>query len=265
MEPGERKPEKYGPKRLAWKQNLKPLLQETWLSSDKDPRNRQAKCQSWSPEQSTAGGRTWNSREAFQSSPEAPNLRLSLSIHCTTLLSHPTTSFLRARTMFIIPMLPVPGTWLGIMSMKQKHLGNACSSSRRKDTKTTGALTFNEPSFLKALKTGIYIHASIIHLLPGHHPTRSQQWHPGMGDTAVESSTLKGKDGGPKTHHTQVSNHASRDRGPPFSYLGGYRGLCIGRLDKERNPAPLPVIEDHLPHSPHVRLSTLKCRRKRPN
>lgn len=63
----------------------------------------------------------------------------------------------------------------------------------------------------------------------------------------------------------RVSNPTSREVGPPLSYLGGCWGFCIGRLDKERNPAPLPVIEDHLPHSPQVGLSTLKHCRKMPD
>ena len=63
----------------------------------------------------------------------------------------------------------------------------------------------------------------------------------------------------------RVSNPTSREVGPPLSYLGGCWGFCIGRPDKERNSAPLPVIEDHLPHSPQVGLSTLKHCRKMPN
>lgn len=63
----------------------------------------------------------------------------------------------------------------------------------------------------------------------------------------------------------RVSNPTSREVGPPLSYLRGCWGFCIGWLDKERNPAPLPVIEDHLPHSPQVGLSTLKRCRKMPD
>ena len=66
-------------------------------------------------------------------------------------------------------------------------------------------------------------------------------------------------------HHTQVGALAFPEAGPPCSYLGGGRGLSTGRLDKERNPAPLPVIEDHLPHGPQVGLSTLKRHREMPN
>ena len=247
--------------KTSLKQNLKPSLQEIWLSSEEDPKIERQSTQVGASRSPLPGG-TWNDWEASQGSSEPPDLRLSLSIHHTTLLSRLITSFLRARTMLPNPMFPVPSTWLGLWN--KINLGNiSVLQAEDKTQNRKWALTGNELSFFKVLKTDIYTQSSITPLLPGHPPTRSQTVAPGMGDTTVESYTPKEDDGSPKTCGS--SNPTSREVGPALSYLGGCWGFCIGRLDKERNPAPLPVIKDHLPHSSQVRLSTLKRCRKMSN
>lgn len=113
--------------------------------------------------------------------------------------------------------------------------------------------------FSSSPKAGICTHCSVLLLfLFLMLLNKSTQWLSGM------THTEQNEDDAPRRETTESYTTArtfeptSQALCSPCSYLGSCRGLRIGRLDKERDPTSLPVVENHLTHSLQVRLSALR-------